>query len=137
MAVRVDRDLFNLDPIAVGTQSGGMPIYDDGEASTPWQPRPFDSKEEYVVSSALRLMVTPAEVIRQTRPPVPQVLFPIIFGYDTTPLTIEQVLDTDRWAPQFRSYSSGIARAPRRVDFVEDMWSGTLRNFNASPNPAG
>ena len=134
MAVRVDREVF--DP-ASGHSPGGAQIYDDGAQTDPWQPRPFTTKSEYIVSEALRLMQIPADVIRQTRPVVPQQLFPEQFGYDHTPLTIEQVLQTDRWSPQIRSWVSGIPRQPRRVDTMEDMWSGTLRGFNASPNRAG
>ena len=55
----------------------------------------------------------------------------------TRALTIDDVLDTDRWSPQIRSWVSGTPRQPRRVDTMEDMWSGTLRGFNASPNMAG
>jgi hypothetical protein len=135
VAVRVDREVF--DPIAVGTTAGGVRFYDDGTPPVPWQPRPYGSKEEFVVSNALRLMSVPAEVIRQQRPPVPQMLFPPIYGYDDTPLTIEEVLDTDRWQPQIRSWVSGTPRHPRRNDYVDDAWSGTLRGFNASPNRAG
>jgi hypothetical protein len=85
----------------------------------------------------MRLMAVPADVIRQTRPPMINELFPPTFGYDTSPLTIEEVLDVDRWAPKVRSWVSGGPSAPRRVDQVEDMWSGTLRGFNSSPNMAG
>jgi hypothetical protein len=134
MAVRVDRVAF--DP-ASGHSPGGSQIYDDGIRQDPWQPRPFATKSEYVVSEALRLMSVPADVIRQTRPMVPQQLFPEVFGYDDTPLTIEDVLATDRWSPTIRSWVSGTPRQPRRVDTMEDMWSGTLRGFNASPNRAG
>jgi hypothetical protein len=134
MAVRVDRTVF--DP-ASGHSPGGVEIYDDGEASVPWQPRPFASKAEFAVSEALRLMSIPADVIRQTVPVVPQQLFPPTEGYERTALTIEDVLDTNRWSPQVRSWVSGIPRIPRRTDYVEDMWSGTLRGFNASPNIAG
>lgn len=134
MAVRVDRTIF--DP-ASGVQPGGVQVDDDGTRMPPWQPRPFTTKTEYQVSEAMRLMAVPAEVIRQQRPPVPIQLFPPILGYDDTPLTIEDVLETDRWAPQIRSWVSGTPRQPRRVDTMEDMWSGTLRGFNASPNRAG
>lgn len=96
------------------------------------------SKTEYIVSNAMRLMSVPADVIRQQIAPFPaQGLFPPILGYDHTPLTIEEVLQTDRWTPQIRSWTSGTVRQPRHVDQVEDMWSGTLRGFNASPNVAG
>ena len=85
----------------------------------------------------MRLMQVPAEAIRMVRPPFISIPFPPTFGYDTTPLTIEQVLQTDRWAPKVRSWVSGGPSAPRRVDSVEDNWSGTLRGFSASPNMAG
>ena len=134
MAIRVDREVF--DP-ASGHSPGGAQVYDDGSASAPWQPRPFSTKAEYIVSEAMRLMSVPAEVIRQTMPMQPQMLFPPIEGYDHTPLTIEDVLQTDRWAPQIRSWVSGVPRQPRRVDIIEDAWCGTLRGFNASPNMAG
>jgi hypothetical protein len=134
MAIRVDRMVF--DP-ASGHAPGGVQIYEDAERPVPWQPRPFTTKTEYQVSEAMRLMSVPAEVIRQTVAPVPQQLFPPILGYDQTPLTIQDVLDTDRWSPQIRSWVSGTPRQPRRVDTMEDMWSGTLRGFNASPNIAG
>lgn len=134
MAIRVDREVF--DP-ASGHSPGGVQVYDDGTRQNPWQPRPFTTKNEYVVSEALRLMSVPADVIRQTRPVVPQQLFPPTMGYNDVPLTIEDVLDTDRWSPQIRSWVSGTPLQPRRVDQIEDMWSGTLRGFNASPNMAG
>lgn len=134
MAIRVDREVF--DP-ASGHQPGGVQVYDDGTRQNPWQPRPFTTKSEYQVSEALRLMSVPADIIRQQVSPVPQQLFPPVVGYDTTPLGIEDVLETDRWSPQIRSWVSGVVRKPRRVDNIEDMWSGTLRGFNSSPNPAG
>jgi hypothetical protein len=85
----------------------------------------------------MRLMQVPADVIRQVRPPMINEPFPPTMGYDNTPLTIEQVLQTDRWAPKVRSWVSGGPSAPRHNDQAEDMWSGTLRGFNASPNMAG
>ena len=134
MVVRVDRMVF--DP-ASGHQPGGVQIEEDGTRPPPWQPRPFTTKTEYQVSEALRLMSIPADVIRQQVPPVPLQLFPPVVGYERDPLTIEDVLDTDRWQPRVRSWISGTPRVPRRVDAMEDMWSGTLRGFNASPNMAG
>lgn len=134
MAVRVDREVF--DP-ASGHSPGGAQIYDDGLRQDPWQPRPFATKAEYAVSEALRLMAIPADEIRMIRPVVPQQLFPETMGYDNTPLTIDDVLDTNRWNPQIRSWVSGTPRIPRRVDAMEDMWSGTLRGFSASPNMMG
>lgn len=135
MAIRVDREIF--DAVGAGSTAGGSRVYEDGVPSEPWQPRPFTTKTEYIVSEAMRLMAVPADVIRQTRPPFISIPFPEQFGYDTTPLTVAEVLDVDRWAPKVRSWVSGGPSAPRRVDQVEDMWSGTLRGFNASPNIAG
>jgi hypothetical protein len=136
MAVRVDREIF--DAVGAGSTSGGLRFYEDGTRQAPWQPRPFMSKTEFIVTEAMRLMSVPADVIRRQMPPQPPLgLFPPTEGYDHTPLTIEDVLDTNRWAPQLRSWTSGVVRYPRRVDNVEDMWSGTLRGFNASPNIAG
>jgi hypothetical protein len=138
MAVRVDRDVF--DPLAVGTPASGVRFVDDGTRSPPWQPRPYTTKEEYIVSQAMRLMAVPADEIRAIRPSftIGQELFPEQFGYDTTPLTIEEVLQTDRWAPKIRSWVSGGPSTPRRLDIqTEDAWSGTLRGFSASPNMAG
>jgi hypothetical protein len=133
VAVRVDRQIF--DPVAVGSTASGVPFVDDGSRSNPWQPRPFTTRNEYIASEALRLMAVPAEEIRQTRPPGINDPFPPQFGYDDTPLTIEQVLDTNRWAPTVRSWTSGVVAAPRRTDLQEEQWSGTLRNFSSSVNP--
>ena len=76
-------------------------------------------------------------VIRNTVRPGINEPFPPMFGYDQTPLTISDVLDTDRWTPTIRSWVSGTPRTPRRQDMQQDMWSGTLRSFNSSPNIAG
>jgi len=135
VVVRVDRSAF--DPLAVGAQPGGIQFYDDGTRMDPWQPRPFTTKSEYIVSEAMRLMQVPAEEIRMTRPPFINEPFPPMFGYEHEPLTIEMVLQTDRWAPKVRSWVSGGPSAPRQVDAVEDNWSGTLRGFSSSPNMAG
>lgn len=117
--------------------AGGTRFVDDGSRTPPWVPRPFTTKNEYIASEALRLMEVPADVLRQVRPPMLVDPFPPIYGYDTTPLTIEQVLQTDRWAPKQRSWVSGGPSAPRRVDLQEDNWSGTARNVVSSPNIAG
>lgn len=137
MVMRVDRAMY--DPMGIGSTSGSAgQVYDDGTRSDPWQPRPFQTRNESVISEQLRLMSIPADVLRQTVRPGIQELFPPQMGYGPSiPLTIQQVLQTDRWTPQIRSWVSGTPRHPRRVDSTEDMWSGTLRGFNASPNMAG
>lgn len=135
MAIRVAREDF-LDPIAVGSTASGGIVYDDGTRSGPWMDRPWKGREDYAVSEAMRQMVIPADVIRATRPPVPQTLFPPVFGYDRTPVTIAEVLDTDRWAPNIRSWVAGTVR-PKRADLEEQFWSGTLRSVSPSSNPMG
>jgi len=137
MAVRVDREIF--DSVGIGSTAGGVPFTEDGTRQPPWQPRPFQSKTDYVVSNAMRLMSIPADVIRQQVPPSSGMgLFPPTEGYGPQiPLTIGDVLETNRWTPQIRSWVSGTVRQPRMTDYQEDAWSGTLRGFNASPNMAG
>lgn len=112
-------------------------IAENAPQVNPWQPRPFATKTELITSEALRLMEVPADAIRQIRPPFISELFPPTEGYDQKPLTIDAVLETERWSPQIRSWVSGTPRKPRRVDQVEDQWSGTVRGFSASPNQGG
>lgn len=136
MAVVVSREIF--DPIGQGSTAGGGEILENAPQTNPWQPRPFTTKTEYIVSEAMRLMIVPAEEIRQVRPPFISELFPPTMGYGpNVQLTIEQVLQTDRWTPTIRSWTSGTPRVPRQVDQIEDQWSGTLRGFSASPNQGG
>ena len=133
MGFRVDREAF--DP--GGAAYSGAQIYQTSETMVPWQPRPFSTKEEYAVSNALRLMSIPADQIRAIRPPMINELFPPTEGYNNVQLRIEDVLDTNRWGPQLRSWTSGAA-APRRSTSNDAMWSGTSRNAtDPSMNPAG
>ena len=133
MGFRVDREAF--DP--GGAAWSGAEIYQTSAAMPPWQPRPFSTKEEYAVSNALRLMAVPAEEIAAIRPPMISELFPPTEGYDNTQLTIEDVLDVDRWAPAIRSWVSG-GSGVRRATNDDQMWSGTARNAtDPSMNPAG
>lgn len=135
MVTRVDRAMF--DPIGVGSTSSGLVVYDDGTKPPPWIDRPGQSKEEYIVSEAMRLMTVPRNQIRTIRPPVPVVLNPPIYGYDTTPLGIMEVLDTNRWEPTRRSWVSGVVSKPRHADVDDDLFSGTARNINSSLSPGG
>ena len=135
MAVIVSREVF--DPVGAGSTAGGGEIQENAPQINPWQPRPFTTKTEYIVSEAMRLMQVPADQIRQIRPPFISIPFPEQFGYDQTPLTIGDVLETDRWTPQVRSWVSGTPRQARKADQIEDQWSSTLRGFSASPNQGG
>ena len=135
MAYRVLREVWEaLDPIAGGSTAGGGYMHDDGVRTVPWYPRPGQSKEQYIVSEAMRLMVVPADQIAKTRPVSEKPPMPTE-GYIREPLTIEEVLDTNRWAPQRRSWISGVPLKPRRSDVQQEMFSGTARNIGQTPNP--
>ncbi len=71
--------------------------------------KPGQLRQEYAVDSVLALATVPGALIATQRPPVPQFLFPERYGYRQDPLTIIDVLSTDRWAPQQRSWVSGAA----------------------------
>jgi hypothetical protein len=135
MAFRVDREIF--DTVGAGAQSGGSRVFQDKTSTAPWLDRPGQSKEQYIVSEALRIMSIPADAIRKQRPPVPYQLFPETMGYEHMPLTISDVLDTDRWSPKRRSWISGTVVAPRKADIQDNMWSGTARNMGMNVNPMG
>lgn len=90
--------------------------------------RPGQLREEYAVDSVLKLATVPAEIIAQQRPDIPQMHNPPRYGYRRTPVTIVDVLSTDRWAPTRRSWVSGAAGLGNpRVDEVPGM-EGTPRN---------
>lgn len=138
MVIRVAREDFGpIDPLAVGSTASGGLVYDDGTTSGPWMDRPWKGKEDYVVSEAMRQAIIPRDVIAAIRPPVPYQLLPAEYGYYHRAVTIEEVLDTDRWAPQRRSWVSPTVRPMTRRDLEEQNWSGTERNVNSSPTPFG
>lgn len=127
MVVRVDIQGL-MEASSGATPKSGVQVYEDGTRPLPWQPRPFSSRSDFNTSEALELMALSADSIREIRPPFPLGHVPEIVGYDHTPLTIEEVLDTERWSPTQRSFMSGAVK-PRHADAQEDMWSGTARNF--------
>ncbi len=135
MVVRVDRDMFN--PVGSGSTSSGLVDYDDGTKPPPWIDRPGQSKEQYIVSQAMRLMSVPREQIRMIRPQIPMLPNPPIYGYDDTPMGINEILDTNRWEPTRRSWVSGVIAKPRHSDVDDDLFSGTSRNINSSLSPGG
>lgn len=138
MAIRVDREGFGqtTDPGAVGSQSSGAYVYDDGTRTEPWADRPWKDRQEIAASETMRLMAIPSEQIAGIRPPVPYVLFPDQeLGFVPRPLTIEEVLDTDRWSPQQRSWLSPTIRPTTRADYQEEAWGGTARGVSGSVNP--
>ena len=133
MGYRIARDDWEtLDPVAVSSTAGGLPVYHDGQSSPPWYPRPGQSKEQYIVSESMRLMTVPADQVRRIRPVTERPPMPTD-GYVREPLSIDEVLDADRWTPQRRSWISGVPLKPRRSD--SDMFSGTARNIGMTVNP--
>ena len=138
MAIRVDRDGFGqtIDPGSVGQRSSGAQVYDDGTRPEPWVPRPWAGNNEFAASETLALMAISSEEIAAIRPPVPYVLFPDEeLGFVHQPLTIDEVLDTDRWSPRLRSWLSPTIKPNTRADFQENAWSGTARGASMSVNP--
>lgn len=90
--------------------------------------RPNQLRGEYAVDELLRVARASADDIRRIRPPVPQRLLPSpYFGYERTPLTIHDVLDTDAFAPQFRSWTYPDPHPRRRNDAAPQADPG-LRN---------
>ena len=74
--------------------------------------RPGQLNQEYSVDAVLQLATVPAEVIRAQQSQVPQQLFPKRYGYRQVPLTINDVLNTDQWAPRRRQWVSGARAFP-------------------------
>ena len=100
----------------------------------PWNPPPRwtyngpgATHEEQITQESISANTQPGEQLAATvRPPLPQIrLFPDRFGYDTTPLTVEDVVSLDR---RYRNvqvswYSGGPASfsgAPRNS--MEGAW---------------
>jgi hypothetical protein len=79
-------------------------------------PPPFQLQGEYATDEVITQAQMPADLIRMRAPQVPQQLFPPRYGYDRIPLTITDVLQTDRWAPTYRSWTSGPRIIPPPID---------------------
>lgn len=75
-------------------------------------PPPFQLQSEYATDEVINAATLPVDVIRQRAPQVPQMVFPPKYGYVRVPLTITDVLATDRWAPTYRSWTSGPRIVP-------------------------
>jgi hypothetical protein len=91
--------------------------------------RPGQLNQEYSVDAVLQLAMVPAEVIRQQHPQVPQMLIPPRYGYRQMPLTINDVLNTDAFAPQRRMWVSGARAMPEPIQ-------NPVITAEASPRPA-
>jgi hypothetical protein len=136
VAVVIDQQAYGqlVDAVASGTMSSGAMISEDGTRPPPWQDGPWAGRQEYLASESMKLAAVPRSEIEKIRPVVPQQLFPENgVGYDTTPLTIDQVFDAGWWSPRPRSWISGSTRQYRQQADME----GTTRNSSGSVNPAG
>lgn len=102
-----------------------------------WYNKPGQLRQEYLVSAALRIASVPAERVAAIRPPVPVNLMPPRFGYTHEAVTIEDVLDTNRWQPTFRAWTSGGGQMLQRSTYQDDAWSGGTRNSMPAMNPLG
>jgi hypothetical protein len=114
-------------PVNVDNASALLPQY---------YSRPGQLRQEYAVDSVLELSTVPAEIIAQQRPQIPQQHNPPRYGYRGDPLTIVDVLSTDRWAPTRRSWVSGAPGLGNpRVEEVPGA-TGSQRNSLTGPgNP--
>ena len=138
MAVRfLEGGYEYLDSMSGATTAGSVVVYDDGERMAPWEDRPGYGQNDLVASEAMRWMEVPREQILQTRPPVPQMLFPPRMGYVHDPATISEILDTGMWAPQRRSWVAPQVRTMRRAYEEDQMWDGSVRNASGNVNPMG
>lgn len=89
--------------------------------------RPWQSREEMLVDIALQSAVSDLETIRQTRPVVPQQLFPQNRGFIKQELGVMDILSVDRNAPTYRSWVSGAVNMLTRAQMNDDAFTGSGR----------
>lgn len=89
-------------------------------------PKPWTTRQEMLTDLALESAISDPETIRQTRPVVPQVLFPERLGFAKQEHNLFSVLNTSRYgAPSYRSWVSGMP--VMRTSFEDDSFSGSSR----------
>ena len=79
-----------------------------------------------LVDLALESAISTPEKIREIRPVVPQQLMPESRGFAKREYGIMDVMNTDRFAPTYRSWVSG-APVMFRNGLVDDSFSGSGR----------
>ena len=89
-------------------------------------PRPWQSRQEMLVDIALQSATSTPEQIRAIRPVVPQQLMPESRGFAKREFGVMDILNTDRFAPTYRSWVSG-APVMFRNGFIDDSFSGSGR----------
>lgn len=88
--------------------------------------RPWQSRQEMLTDIALQSAISDPDTIRKIRPVVPQQLFPETRGLMKQEYGIMDVLNTDRFAPTYRSWVSG-APVMFRNGLVDDSFEGSGR----------
>jgi len=88
--------------------------------------KPWQSRQEMLVDIALQSNISDPETIRAIRPVVPQQLMPQSRGFAKMEMGIMDVLNTDRFAPTYRSWVSG-APVMFRNGFMEENFEGSSR----------
>ena len=69
--------------------------------------KPWQSRAEMLVDMALKNAISDHDTIQAIRPVVPQQLMPQSRGFAKQEMGIMDVLNTDRFAPTYRSWVSG------------------------------
>jgi hypothetical protein len=88
--------------------------------------KPNQSRQEVLVDQALMVAISDPETIRQIRPTVPQELQPEARGFLKQEPSIMDILNTDRFSVNHRSWISG-APVMFRNGFMADNFTGTSR----------
>lgn len=88
--------------------------------------KPWQSRSEMLVDQALQSAISDPKTIRETRPVVPQQLFPQTRGIAKREMNVMDVLTVDRQFPTYRSWISGAPEMFRN-GFMEDNFSGSSR----------
>jgi hypothetical protein len=70
--------------------------------------KPWQSRQEFLVDQALQAAISDPDTIRETRPVVPQQLFPERFGFARQEHNLMSVMNVDRYIPTYRSWMSGM-----------------------------
>lgn len=88
--------------------------------------KPWQSRSEMLIDMALQNAISDHATIQAIRPVVPQQLMPQSRGFAKQELGIMDVLNTDRFAPAYRSWVSG-APVMFRDGFMKDNFQGSSR----------
>ncbi len=89
--------------------------------------RPWQSREEMLVDTALEAAISDPETIRNIRPVVPQQLMPERRGFIKQELGVMDILSVDRNAPTYRSWVSGAVNMLTRAKMNDDAFTGSGR----------